>query len=291
MRSVLRDPQKASPKNARPPNAPIPRDSIHIATSSIDGHVCVSSLFDQKDVTLRNYARPVRSVALSPNFKNDRTYLSGGLAGQLILTTGGRSGMSANANTNNAAAAASGWLGSVGLSQNTGKDTVLHSGEGPISSISWSLTGKYVAWVNEQGIKIMRSNLHLGSNEADLAWHRVGHIDRPTRRVWEDMASVWKARIQWVDENNLECSRESIRPLNPRKERSNSVSSSSTVKTTPKSPPRRDVPEKLLVGWGDIVWSIHVHPILVGSGSQGRIKSLRKPDIVNRYSSSRLQTL
>ncbi|KAL9063881.1 MAG: hypothetical protein Q9157_008045 [Trypethelium eluteriae] len=91
-----------------------PSNAIHIATASIDGKVCVSSLVDAKDVTLRNFARPVQAVAISPDFKNDRTYLSGGLAGNLIVTVGGKAGVSADANTNSAAAAASGWLGSIG---------------------------------------------------------------------------------------------------------------------------------------------------------------------------------
>ena len=62
-----------------------PSNQIYIASASIDGHVCVSSLVDPKDVTLRNFARPVQAVALSPDYKNDRSYLSGGLAGELIL--------------------------------------------------------------------------------------------------------------------------------------------------------------------------------------------------------------
>ncbi|KAJ9647000.1 Vacuolar protein sorting-associated protein 41 [Coniosporium tulheliwenetii] len=196
----------ASPRTPKQqPSIPAtPSNSIYIATSSIDGHVCVQSLVDSKDVMLRNFARPVQTVALSPEFKSDRSYLSGGLAGSLILTTGGRAGVSANANTNSPAAAASGWLGSIGLGSNTGRDTVLHSGEGSISTIKWSLTGKYVVWVNEQGIKIMRSNIRLDSADSESAWKRIAHVDRPNRKGWEDMAGVWKARAEWINDSNLE---------------------------------------------------------------------------------------
>lgn len=246
----------AFPRTAKPRS-----NTLYIATSSIDGHVCVSSIADHKDVILRNYARPLQAVALSPEFKNDRSYLSGGLAGNLILTTGGQQGVSANASTNSATAAASGWLGSIGLGQNTGKDTVLHSGEGSISTIRWSLSGRYVVWVNEHGIKIMRSNLHADTTESDSAWKRIAHIDRPSRRVWTDMAGVWKARAQWIDEDCLE----SVDHLpgkisKPFSNDVNSVRSGMSI-TKPLQDSTRKTPtrtEKLLVGWGDTVWMIQI---------------------------------
>ncbi|KAL1964068.1 hypothetical protein VTN77DRAFT_7486 [Rasamsonia byssochlamydoides] len=229
-----------------------PSNSIYIATSSIDGNVCVSSLVDPKDVTLRNFGRPVQAVALSPNYKSDRTYLSGGRAGQLILTVGGRVGVSTNSTTiGGAAAAASGWLGSIGLGTNTGKDTVLHSGEGAINTIKWSLTGKYVAWVNEEGIKIMRSNLHLESSDSEYAWTRISHIDRPNRPGWEEMAGVWKAHVEWIDENALES--DDRAGSQPGSAHQGDSGASSILKANQKV-------EKLVVGWGGTVWVINVFP-------------------------------
>lgn len=217
-----------------------PSNAIYIATSSIDGKVCVASLVDPKDVLLRNFGRPVQAVALSPEYKSDRTFLSGGRAGELILTVGGRVGVSTNSTTmGGAAAAASSWLGSIGLGTSNGKDTILHSGEGAISTIKWSLSGKYVTWVNEEGIKIMRSNLQLDSSDPDLAWKRISHIDRPDRPGWEEMASVWKARAEWVDERSLEGEDDSTP--------SQSMIAGETV-------------EKLVVGWGGTVWVVNVYP-------------------------------
>ncbi|EAW09696.1 CLH domain-containing protein [Aspergillus clavatus NRRL 1] len=230
-----------------------PSNAIHIATSSIDGHVCVSSLVDSKDIMLRNFGRPVQAVALSPEYKSDRTFLSGGRAGDLILTTGGRLGASTNSTTmgGGAAAAASSWLGSIGLGGNAGKDTILHSGEGAISMIKWSRSGKYVVWVNEEGIKIMRSNLHLDSADSELAWKRISHIDRPNGPGWEEMASVWKARAEWVDEDAL------------RWEVNVKFSDDESHLTTP-TPPQvisaKENMEKLVVGWGGTVWIINVYP-------------------------------
>ncbi|KAL5366492.1 hypothetical protein BJX96DRAFT_35628 [Aspergillus floccosus] len=227
-----------------------PSNSIYIATSSIDGNVCVASLVDPKDVLLRNFGRPVQAVALSPDYKSDRSFLSGGRAGDLILTTGGRVGVSTNSTTmGGAAAAATSWLGSIGLGANTGKDTILHSGEGAISTIKWSLSGKYVVWVNEEGIKIMRSNMHLESSDTELAWKRISHIDRPNRPGWEEMASVWKARAEWVDQSALSTD-------DPH---SKSGAHHGDPTNIPPVIHEEDV-EKLVVGWGGTVWVINVYP-------------------------------
>lgn len=248
-----------------------PSNLIHIATASIDGHVCVSSLVDPKDVTLRNFARPVNAVALSPDYKSDRSFLSGGLSGNLILTVGAKSGVSADANTNSAAAAASGWLGSIGLGHNTGKDTVLHSGEGSISTISFSNSGRFVVWVNEHGIKIMRSHLKLESHESESAWKRVAHIDRPNRNAWPDMAAVWKARVSWINDDALEADLDEPRAPN------GSANQDSTKLS------KKASPEKLLVGWGDTAWLVSVHASRIAApGKNGGQRLPGRADILHK---------
>ncbi|KAB8532558.1 hypothetical protein FH972_025503 [Carpinus fangiana] len=216
-------------------------------------------------------------------------FLSGGLSGNLILTTGGRTGVSSDANTNSAAAAASGWLGSIGLSSNTGKDAVLHSGEGSISTIAWSRSGKYVAWVNEQGIKIMRSSLGLDRGDADYAWRRIAHIDHPSRQAWEGMSGVWKARAHWSDERYLEqddnTALSELSGGNSGLQRKPSTSSTSTSHSTGARPERGfNVVERLIVGWGDTVWIIDVRP---GGASEGRPGTLQrstgKASIVHQF--------
>jgi hypothetical protein len=272
--NAWRAPPLPLPSARNPKPLPIvpstPSNLIHIATASIDGHVCVSSLVDPKDVTLRNFARPVNAVALSPEYKNDRTYLSGGLSGNLILTVGAKPGVSADANTNSAAAAASGWLGSIGLGSNTGKDTVLHSGEGSISTISFSNTGRFVVWVNEHGIKIMRSHLKLESHESESAWKRIAHIDRPNRNAWSEMAAVWKARVQWVDDDALEADLDEPRAPNG----SAAQDSSKSLKKPP--------PEKLLVGWGDSAWLVHVYAARLSTGRNGTQRLPGRADILHK---------
>lgn len=242
-------------QNARVPLTP--SNSIYIASSSIDGNVCVSSLTDPKDILKRNFGRPVQAVALSPDYKNDRTFLSGGRAGELILTTGGRIGASSNATTmGGATATASSWLGSMGLSGNSGKDTILHSGEGTISTLKWSISGKYVAWVNQEGIKIMRSNLHLESSELEYAWKRVSHIDRPNGPGWEDMAGVWKARAEWVDKSSL-VDHDNLDPEDH------------SIRPQPTSAVSPEIIEKLVIGWGGTVWIVDVYPNRASKSSKG----------------------
>ncbi|KAJ4387397.1 Vacuolar protein sorting-associated protein 41 [Gnomoniopsis smithogilvyi] len=253
----------------------IPSNNIYIATSSMDGNVCVQSLVDMKDVQLRNFARPVHAVALSPDYKNDRTYLSGGTAGNLILTVGGGPGRSTSTTVGTAAATASGWLGSMGLGANNGKDTILHSGEGIISTIKWSLTGKYVVWLNEHGIKIMRSHLHLESGDPEDAWKRIGHYDRPQTDEWEAMAGVWKGRVEWIDERSVPTSDgdkdfEEL-PASP---------SLAAEKLKLHHEKDRQRIERVLVGWGSNIWILHIHPGGTGTGKKANQRSLGRAEMV-----------
>lgn len=259
-------PSAATKRMREIPQVPkIPSNDIYIATSSMDGNVCVQSLVDLKDVQLRNFARPVQAVALSPDYKSDRTYLSGGRAGQLILTVGGGPGRSTSTTVGTAAAVASDWLSTIGVKNSGGKDTVLHSGEGTINTIKWSLSGKYVAWLNEHGTKIMRSKLHLDNTEIEDAWKRIGHVDRPHTSEWETMAGVWKGRAEWIDEKSVE-SDESEDSHDAATASSPTVSSTKTF-------------ERLLVGWGGTMWIIHVHPGGVGHGKQAGEKTIARAEI------------
>ncbi|KAL2193237.1 hypothetical protein P885DRAFT_45838 [Corynascus similis CBS 632.67] len=249
----------------------IPSNNIYIATSSMDGNICVQSLVEPKDVSLRNFARPVQAVALSPDYKNDKMYLSGGLAGQLVLTVGAPTGRSTSMTTG-ATAQASGWLGSM-VGAGTGKDTVLHSGEGTINTIKWSLSGRYVAWQNEHGIKIMRTKLHLDHADSEDAWKRIGHIDRPQTEEWETMASVWKGRIEWIDEQAVEADETATdpaeTPLSPAAESLRQQQLRNNKKV-----------ERLLVGWGGTIWIVHIHPSAIGTGRNAGERSAGRAEIV-----------
>lgn len=66
--------------------------------------------------------RPMRTLALEPNFakRGTRAFICGGMAGNLVMRE-------------------KGWLGH--------KETVLHSGEGPIWQVRWR--GRLIAWAND----------------------------------------------------------------------------------------------------------------------------------------------
>lgn len=65
----------------------------------------------------------------------------------------------------------------TGLGGGSGKDTILHSGEGAISAIAWSKESpRFVAWTNERGIKIMRSHIV----PPELRKEFLGETDAPS---------------------------------------------------------------------------------------------------------------
>ena len=285
--SPTASPRKATRPHGREPTPilNIPSNNIYIATASTDGNVCVQSLIDVKDVQLRSFGRPVQTVALSPEYRQDRTYLSGGLAGSLILTVGGQAGRSTSTTVGTAAAAASGWLGTMGLGTNTGRDTILHSGEGTISNIQWSWSGKYAAWLNEHGIKIMRTKLLLESADAESAWKRIGHIDRPQTEEWDTMASVWKGRAHWIGEQHVEPDEkddddDDNNNNGPANDSLPGTASPAAEKLKQAQTRSNKAIERLLVGWGSTIWIINVHPGGIGVGKHAGERSVGRAEIV-----------
>ncbi|KAI8596985.1 hypothetical protein EDD21DRAFT_230782 [Dissophora ornata] len=116
-------------------------DGEYIASASDDGKVVINGLF-QEEKHVYNYKRPVKAVALEPHYarSTSRQFVSGGMAGQLVLNE-------------------KGWFGN--------RDIVLHSGEGPIYAIKWS--GTFIAWSNDLGVKIYDTATE----------QRITFIDRP----------------------------------------------------------------------------------------------------------------
>lgn len=237
---------------------------IFVASSSIDGHVFISPITQQppnanpkapqvqRDLLLKSFGRPVLSVALSPNFYNDRTFLSGGLAGSLVLSQNDRPGSRLVSNLANTSSNPVSWLGSTigGLTSGpAGKDVVLHGGEGQVSTITWSQeTSRFVAWGTEQGIKIMRSHMFLPEEAETLraagvaagervgAWKRISAIDRP-QAIPEDLAAVNKPRMEWVDRRVMS-------------DDEDHAGKESFAWETQK--------ERLVIGWGPCIWIVNV---------------------------------
>ena len=91
------------------------------ATNIRLGQVVIHSLNTPESYSF-DHKRPMRSIALEPNFskRGTRSFVCGGLAGNLILHE-------------------KGWLGH--------RETILHNGEGPIWQVRWR--GALIAWAND----------------------------------------------------------------------------------------------------------------------------------------------
>ncbi|KAG0140920.1 hypothetical protein CROQUDRAFT_52527 [Cronartium quercuum f. sp. fusiforme G11] len=135
-----------------------------VATASMDGKISILQLVGGNDVFIQDLKRPMRSIALEPLYHkhpNKRHYVSGGLAGNLILHE-------------------KGWLGN--------KETILHSGEGPIWSADWKLN--YVVWANDAGIRIIDITTH----------QKIAFIPRSQS---EPRADLYRCHFSWPDTKTL----------------------------------------------------------------------------------------
>ncbi|CAJ0628978.1 9287_t:CDS:10 [Entrophospora sp. SA101] len=94
----------------------------YIASASIDGKVIIHK-WEDDSTQVFNYRRPLKCVSLDPNFRDTQQFVSGGLAGNLILSD-------------------KGWFGQK-------QEKILqHSGEGPIYAASWK--GSLIAYANDE---------------------------------------------------------------------------------------------------------------------------------------------
>ncbi|KAG1877406.1 hypothetical protein F4604DRAFT_1757258 [Suillus subluteus] len=133
-----------------------------VATASIDGQVVIQSLSTNESYMF-DMKRPIRTVALEPNFakKSTRSFVCGGMAGTLVLRE-------------------KGWLGH--------KETVLHSGEGPVWHVRWR--EHLIAWANDLGVKIYDTQSQM----------RITFIERPAD---SPRADLFKCTLHWQDDMTL----------------------------------------------------------------------------------------
>lgn len=113
-------------RNHRASVVDIDTDGTYVATASIDGTVVTLSIQDEQDVTPASFNRPIHAVALDPNYKTTKTYLSGGTAGAVMKSE-------------------KGWLRGR-------KDTTLFECTSTILAIKW--VGDLAFWCTEDGITV-----------------------------------------------------------------------------------------------------------------------------------------
>src|SRR5277367_4369085 len=132
------------------------------------GKVIVQGL-EVKETQVMDFRRPVRCVVLDPEYakSSSRRVVSGGMAGQLILSEKGTQGFPHRLTV--------GWFGN--------SETTLHSGEGPIYAISWR--GPYIAWANDAVQSRSWKNetdFPLGGENMASALASTNNIHRKIRR-------------------------------------------------------------------------------------------------------------
>ncbi|CCD22513.1 Vps41p NDAI_0A03560 [Naumovozyma dairenensis CBS 421] len=64
----------------------IDTDGSYFITGSIDGTVVIGSIENESDIIAFDFKRPINSVVLDNDYKNSKTFLSGGMAGDVILS-------------------------------------------------------------------------------------------------------------------------------------------------------------------------------------------------------------
>lgn len=135
----------------------------YIASCSDDGHVVVTGLYSTDHNMKVNVDKPVKAVALDPNFaKGSAKQLVYGIDGLILFERG--------------------WLG-------RSKTTVLHTGEGFVRNIKWR--GNLVAWSNDWGVKMYDMKQR----------RRITHIPRTGSKILRP--ELYPAHIAWKDDVTL----------------------------------------------------------------------------------------
>ncbi|CAG8551259.1 4952_t:CDS:10 [Acaulospora morrowiae] len=136
----------------------------YVASASMDGKIVIHGMYVDSEQVF-NYRRPLKCVALDPDFsrKDTQQFVSGGLAGQLILNE-------------------KGWFGHK-------QDRVLqHSGEGPIYAVRWR--GNLIAYANDEGVKMY-------DNQSQ---QRITYIKRPPG---SPRADLYRCNLCWRSDTQL----------------------------------------------------------------------------------------
>lgn len=99
-------------------------DGTYFATGSIDGTVAIGLVEDLSSITSFDFRRPIQAVVLDRDYKSSKTFVSGGMAGEVVLSQRN-------------------WLGNR-------IDSVLAKGQGPIMGIF--TVDDLILWMNDAGI-------------------------------------------------------------------------------------------------------------------------------------------
>ncbi|CCK69933.1 Vps41p KNAG_0D01820 [Huiozyma naganishii CBS 8797] len=102
----------------------------YFATASMDGTVIIGAFDDFNNLTAFDFKRPVHAVVLDDDYKTNKTFLSGGMAGEIVLSQRN-------------------WLGNR-------MDRVISKGNGIVSGIH--KLGTVIFWMNDLGVTFFDIN-------------------------------------------------------------------------------------------------------------------------------------
>lgn len=143
-------------------------DGFYVGSASMDGTVVIGSVADVKDISASDFHRPVHTLALDPNYKSSKVFISGGMAGDVILSERN-------------------WLGSR-------SDTVIQHSDDPVTSVYW--IDSLIICMDESGINV------YGQHSRE----KLLHIDRPANSPRADLYKPRicspesnRIYIAWVD--------------------------------------------------------------------------------------------
>ena len=133
-----------------------------VGSAGMDGLVAIASLHTSEQYRF-DFKRPMQTLALEPHFgqRSSRAFVCGGMGGALVYRE-------------------KGWFGH--------KETVLHTGEGPIWTAAWH--DRWIAWANDRGVRILDAHTH------DM----VTLIAAPTPRVRPELA---RCTLEWRSSTTL----------------------------------------------------------------------------------------
>lgn len=168
-------------------------DNINFATASMDGTVIIGSLNNPSQLTAFDFKRPVHSIILDDDYKTNQKFISGGMAGEVILSQRN-------------------WLGNR-------SDITLSEGKGSILGI-YKL-GNIIFWFNDDGISFVDSItksklLNIGYpqsvNKSNNDWNNdisrpdlfIPHVDFPEsdRIIIGWGCNVWSLKVSLNQKSN-----------------------------------------------------------------------------------------
>ncbi|CAK9436893.1 uncharacterized protein LODBEIA_P14150 [Lodderomyces beijingensis] len=160
-------------------------DGTFFASASMDGTVVIGSILDVDDIIAYDFHRPVHAIILLENYASKRSFITGGMSGEIIFST-------------------KGWLGKKA-------DYVYSKGTGGAIVGLYIVGNDLIVWMNDEGTHFFQiSNRKIvktipkpsDSPRSDLYWPRVIFED-PDRLVIAWSNYIWSLKISLKSKDDI----------------------------------------------------------------------------------------